>query len=118
MSNGKSSDAHAAWDDLRTQSGSGACLLTANTTPCDAYRSAYDGRELLRGVAIGGYVAGGVFALGTLAYALLPSSMLPDALLKHEAPASTGARTSVRVSATVVPSVTLSGGGAVLQGTF
>jgi hypothetical protein len=117
-SNGKTSDAQAVWDELHAQTNPEACKLPSNDALCANLRSAYDSRETLRGVAIGGYIAGGVLALGTAAYALLPSSMLPRALLKHEAPATTGARTSASVSVSVTPSVTLSGGGAVVHGTF
>jgi hypothetical protein len=109
-SNGKSSDAQTAWDDLRAQGGPGACLIPANAMSCDAYRSAYDGREVLRSVAIGGYVAGGVFALGTVVYALMPSAVLPRGLLRPDETAANGARVSV--------SITSGGGGAAIEGVF
>jgi hypothetical protein len=112
-SNGKSSNAQAAWDELHEQRNPEACKLPSNSALCADLRSAYDGKELLRGVAIGGYVAGGVFALGTLAYSLLPSSMLPRGLLQ-EGSSSTSAIKGVRTSISVAPG----SGGVMIEGMF
>lgn len=110
-SNGKSDEARDQFDALlKTPQGAGACVGTANAASCEAYRSAFDGRELFRGVSIGGYIAGGLFAAGTVAYVLLPTSLLPRVLLQEGEPATKGVRASV--------SVTPGGGGAVIEGTF
>jgi len=105
-SNGKSSDAQAVWKSL----GPSDCRISGNAVRCEELKSAYDGKELFRGIAIGGYVAGGALAVGTLVYALLPTSKSPSALLQPDAPATKG----VRASVSVLPG----GGGAVLEGTF
>jgi hypothetical protein len=109
-SNAKSGDAQATWSQLRDEKGAGACLSSENASRCEELKRAYDGKELFRGVAIGGYVAGGVLAVGTLAYALLPASVLPSPLLQQGAPATK----RVRAAVTITPS----GGGAVFEGTF
>jgi len=110
-SNAKSQDATATWEELRGPGNDrGACLDPRNAARCDDLRSAHDGRELFRGIAIGGYVAGGVLAVGTLVYAVMPG----------RAPAGgasdQGSRAAPQVRAFV--SVAPGGGGAVLQGRF
>ena len=112
VSNGKSGEATAAWDELRgAQNDRGACLNPANAARCDELRSAYDGRELFRGLAIGGYVAGGVLAVGTLVYALMPGGSSPAGAPREQ---GSPAAPAVRAFVSVAPG----GGGAMIEGRF
>jgi hypothetical protein len=112
VSNGKSGEATAAWDELRgAQNDRGACLNPANAARCDELRSAYDGRELFRGLAIGGYVAGGVLAVGTLVYALMPGGSSPTGAPREQ---GSPAAPAVRAFVSVAPG----GGGAMIEGRF
>ena len=110
-SNAKSGDATATWEELRGAGNDrGACLDPGNAARCDDLKSAHDGREMFRGIAIGGYVAGGVLAVGTLVYALIPGRSSPGSS------GDQGARPAPPVRAYV--GVAPGGGGAVLEGRF
>lgn len=106
-SNAKSADATATWEKLGGSAGDrGACLDPRNAAACEDMRRAHDGREVFRGMAIGGYVAGGVLAVGTLVYALMPGRTSPGG--------ERGSAPPLRAFVGVAPG----GGGAVLEGRF
>ena len=71
LSHGSAVRAGEKFNQLKSSSGAGACLLAANQAPCEALDQAYRDQAMFRTVGIVGFASAGGAAAAVLGYALL-----------------------------------------------